>query len=44
MSEPLRGILPLSTSYIVVLVCNAILCIIALPLFRKYRSRIAYWL
>jgi len=44
LSEPLRGILPLSTSYYVVFGCIFILGIIALPLFSKYRSRIAYWL
>jgi lipopolysaccharide transport system permease protein len=44
LSEPLRGIQPAAESYIMAGIVIALLAVIALPLFAKYRSRIPYWL
>jgi ABC-type polysaccharide/polyol phosphate export permease len=44
LSEPLRGITPAYSSYLVALSTVFLLAIIALPLFSKYRARIPYWL
>jgi len=44
MSEPMRGVLPLTSSYIVVFICIVLLACLAIPLFVKYRARITYWL
>ncbi len=44
LSEPLRGIQPDAASYGMALVVIAVLALIALPLFAKYRARIPYWL
>jgi lipopolysaccharide transport system permease protein len=44
LSEPLRGITPLASSYYVAISTIMLLAILALPLFSKYRARITYWL
>lgn len=44
LSEPLRGITPSYSSYLVSLSTIILLAIIAIPLFCKYRARIPYWL
>jgi lipopolysaccharide transport system permease protein len=44
LSEPLRGIQPAASSYIMAGTTVLVLALIALPLFAKYRARIPYWL
>lgn len=44
VSEPLRGIQPDPTSYLMAMGTIVVLALIALPLFAKYRTRIPYWL
>jgi lipopolysaccharide transport system permease protein len=44
ISEPLRGIQPDPTSYLMAMGTIVFLALIALPLFAKYRTRIPYWL
>jgi ABC-type polysaccharide/polyol phosphate export permease len=44
LSEPLRGIIPSYSSYLITASTILLLAIIAIPLFSKYRARIPYWL